>query len=479
MTSKEKEFDKFINDLTKDNSNINKRIIQNDCGEICILFIKQITDRIMLSNYIIKPIIEYCSSSKTNAGIEQLLNKAILADDCQIENGYGKVHENLLNGHTVILLSWESQFIIANIKKVEKKAISGPELTYTLRGPRDSFTENLDVNLSLIRYRIKDPNLKINMCKVGIRTNTKVAVIYIEDISNKSYVDDIIKRINSIETDGINESGELQAFLLNNSLNLFPQMGLVERSDSACGALLEGKVVVITEGSGIALVAPKVFGEFLQSCDDIYDNKYMGTFSKVIRFLSLNITYSLTPLYVAIVSFHNDILPGEYIITLATTRASVPFNAFTEALIVEFVTEALREALIRVPKQIGPAIGIVGAIIIGQAAIAAGIFSPLILIISSLSLLTSFVVPDYTIINPFRILKFLMLFVTGVFGLLGFTMGVCFIVTNIISSNSFSIPYFAPTAPFNLRDFVKSIFYSKSLSTRRPNFLKTKDKTRK
>jgi spore germination protein KA len=479
MTSKEKEFDKFINDLTKDNSNINKRIIQNDCGEICILFIKQITDRIMLSNYIIKPIIEYCSSSKTNAGIEQLLNKAILADDCQIENGYGKVHENLLNGHTVILLSWESQFIIANIKKVEKKAISGPELTYTLRGPRDSFTENLDVNLSLIRYRIKDPNLKINMCKVGIRTNTKVAVIYIEDISNKSYVDDIIKRINSIETDGINESGELQAFLLNNSLNLFPQMGLVERSDSACGALLEGKVVVITEGSGIALVAPKVFGEFLQSCDDIYDNKYMGTFSKVIRFLSLNITYSLTPLYVAIVSFHNDILPGEYIITLATTRASVPFNAFTEALIVEFVTEALREALIRVPKQIGPAIGIVGAIIIGQAAIAAGIFSPLILIISSLSLLTSFVVPDYTIINPFRILKFLMLFVTGVFGLLGFTMGVCFIVTNIISSNSFSIPYFAPTAPFNLRDFVKSIFYSKSLSTRRPNFLKTKDNTRK
>jgi spore germination protein KA/spore germination protein len=433
----------------------------------------------MLSNYIIKPITEYCSINKAILTAQDVISKVIYTDDCRVESGYDKILENILDGLTVILFNHDRNYIVANIKKIEKRAVESPELTYTLRGPKDSFTENLDTNLSLIRYRIKDPNLKIEICEVGKRTKTRIAVTYIKDIANSDYVNDALQRIKKIEIDGFVESGELQAFLLNNNLNLFPQTGIAERSDRACTALLEGKVVIVVEGSGLALVAPKTFGEFLSSCEDGYDNKYMGAFSKIIRVASILMSFTLTSLYVAIVSFHSDIFPGEYIITLATSKSGVPFNAFTEALIVEFVTEILREALIRVPKQIGPAVGIVGAIIIGQAAIAAGIFSPLILIISSLSLLTSFVAPDYTIVNPLRILKFLMLLVTGIFGLLGFTLGLSFIVTNIISTNSFGIPYFAPYAPYNGYDFTRRIFYNKTITPKRPNFLRTKDNKRK
>lgn len=474
-----KEFQITIDHLAKNNQDINVRILKNNCSEVRILFLKQLTDRTMLSDYIIKPLVGYCSVSKLPLRAEEIMNQVIFSDHACLESDYEKVQENVLNGFTVILFSHDASYIAVNNKRVEKRAVEGPELTFTLRGPRDSFTENLDTNLSLIRYRIKDPNLTINMCQAGRRTKTRIAVAYIKDIANDSCVHEILKRINEIDIDGFIESGELQAFLLDNKLSLFPQMGIAERSDMACGALLEGKVVVICEGSGIVLIAPKTFGEFLTSCDDFYDNKYMGTFSKIIRAISIIFSFTLTPLYVAIVSFHSDILPGEYIITLASTRSGVPFNAYTEAMIVEFIIEALREALLRVPKQIGPAVGIVGAIIIGQAAIAAGIFSPLILIISSLSLLTSFVAPDYTIVNPIRILKFLMLGVTGIFGLLGFTMGLSFIATNIISTNSFGVPYLAPYSPFNRYDFTRSIFYSKTFASKRPHFLRTKDKKRK
>lgn len=478
MQTKKNKYKEIIDRILVDGQDITKRAINTNQGEIYILFIKQLTDRVMLSNYIIRPITQYIKNNITLLKTEDVIRKVILTDDCWVEDAEEKIIDNILNGMTVVLLPNEKDFIVSNIRKVEKKQIDNPELTYTIRGPRDSFTENLDTNLSLIRYRIKDPNYRVKIMLVGKRTKTRVAVSYIDDIVNDRYLNEIIDRIEKIETDGIIESGELQAFLLNDKLNLFPQMGLVERSDMACAALLEGKVVVLTEGSGIGLIAPKLFSEFLTSCDDLYDNKFMGTLSKFIRIISIIMTITLSSLYVAVISFHSDILPGEYIITLASSRATVPFNAFTETLIVEFVIEILREALIRVPKQIGSAVGIVGAIVIGQAAVAAGIFSPLILIISALTLLTSFVAPDYTIVNPLRILKFLMLILTGSFGLLGFTVGISFITTMVISSNSFGVPFFAPFGPYNWYDFTRTIFYNKTIAPKRPNFLRLKDDTR-
>jgi spore germination protein KA/spore germination protein len=217
----------------------------------------------------------------------------------------------------------------------------------------------------------------------------------------------------------------------------------------ACGALLEGKVVILLDGDPWALVAPKVFSEYLWACDDFYLNKITGTFLRILRVIALNLSFIVSAVYVAVVSYHNDVLPGPYMIAIAQARAKVPFNALLEVLIIENIAELIRESLIRVPTKIGTAIGIVGAIIIGQAAVAAGVFSPLLLIVVSLSLIASFVPSDYTLVDAFRVLKFVLILATGLFGFFGFTVVILFILSQLVSLNTFGVPYMAPLAPFN------------------------------
>ena len=305
-----------------------------------------------------------------------------------------------------------------------------------------------------------------------------VAVAFIEEIANDTVVQEVQKRIEGIDVDGIGESGELQAFLLNNKLQLFPQIGLIERSDMAFHSLLEGKVLVLVDGSGIALLAPKTFSEFFYSCDDRFDNKFFGMFTRILRYAAIIIALTASSLFVALTSFHTDVLPVKYAISFSEMRSNVPVNALIGALSLEFIMELLREALLRVPKQIGSAIGIVGAIVIGSAAISAGIFSPLLLIIVSTSLLASFVIPDYSLVTPFRILKFILLLFTGMLGFFGFTIFMTFILAELVSLNSFGVPYMAPWAPFNFHDFTRTLIDGSTIDSKRPNYLRTKDKTK-
>lgn len=462
--------------IKKENINTSNRVVNFKGGEISILYIKELTDRAMLSEQVIKPLI--ISSSVINLTPERVYKSIIFADDCSIDVDISKITQYLLDGMTILLFSNTNEYLVVNLKKVMQRAIPTPHITYTLRGPQDCFIENLDSNLSLLRYRLKDANLKIDILEVGERTKTKIAVAYINDITKDSYVKEIKKRINKINIDGIIESGELQAFLLNKKANLFPQMGIVERSDMACGALLEGKVITLVEGSGVALVSPKILLEFIWTCEDFYDNKYLSLFLHILRVSALVLSFTISSIYVAIVSFHNDMLPSNYIIAIAQARSKVPFNALIEVLLIEFIVELLREALLRVPNKIGTAIGIVGAIIIGEAAISAGIFSPLLLIVVSTSLISSFVTPDYTLANPFRLIKFLLILVTGLFGFYGFILGIILVVAHLVSINTFGVAYMAPVTPFNLKDFVKSYFYSKPIAPKRPNYLNLKDDTR-
>jgi spore germination protein KA/spore germination protein len=325
---------------------------------------------------------------------------------------------------------------------------------------------------------VKDPKLRVKQLKVGRRTKTDVAVFYIEDIANENVVSTIQKRIEAIDVDAIGESGELEVFLQNSKWSLFPQMGVVERSDMACHLLTEGKVLILVDGSGLALSAPKVFAEFFHSCDDRYDNMFFGLMMRLLRYMSLFIVLTASSYFVAVSSFHIDALPSQYTLDLAQMRTKVPLPPILSALMLEFIVELLREALLRVPKQIGSAVGIVSAIVIGQASIAAGIFSPLLLIIVSLSLLASFVMPDYTLINPFRILKIAALISTSIFGFYGLILFLCLLLSSLTSMDSFGVPYLAPFAPFNLYDFLRSLMFNVSFSPLRHKYNRNKDNTR-
>lgn len=470
-----KKYEKILNELQQKNIGLAQRKIAFTGGEVTALYIRQLTDRDALSIQVLKPLIQY---EKLSINAQKAQNGIIYAEDCSPEQDEKLIETHLLAGKTVLLFSNDPEYLVINLKKVVRRDIPGPDINYSIRGPKDCFIEDLDSNISLIRYRIKDEKLKIELLEVGERTKTRVAVIYMADIANDVCVNEIKKRINGIKVDGFVESGELQAFILNKKTNLFPQTGIVERSDAACGALLEGKVITLVEGSGLGLIAPKVLSEFLWSEDDIYDNKYFGLFKRILRVLTLLLSLTVSSLYVAIISFHNDALPSDYIIALAQMRSRVPFNALVEVLLLELSAELLRDTLLRVPHRISSAISIMGTIIMGTAAIAAGIFSPLLLIVVALSLISSFVMPDYTLSNPFRLLKFLLILASGTFGLYGFSLMMTLIMANLVSINSFGVPYMAPFAPYIHQDAKKSFFYNKSMAPRRPFYLRTKDKFR-
>lgn len=475
MKKKNKFMDK-IKEFSQDNLGISIRKITVNSVEVFILYIQQLTDKESLATNIIKPILQ--NGREDILTIDKIVNSVIYIDDISIDQDENMIIDYVLRGKSIILMSNDDKYIVANTLKIEKRGIQPPEIDTTLRGPKDSFSENYDDNISLIRYRIKDSALRIENYSIGRRTKTNVAVIYIKNIANEEYVDHIKKRLQDIDVDGVFESGYIQKFISNNTFDLFPQTGIVERSDTACENIIEGKVCIIVEGSNLAIVAPKTFIEFLDAGDDHFDNIYLGIFSKVLRILSLLISLTLSSLYVALVSFHPDILPSKYILALATSRGTVPFNALLEATLMEFSAEILREGSIRLPKQIGPTIGIVGTIVIGQAAVTAGLVSPLMVIIVALSIMGSFVSGDYTIMNPIRILKFVLIFMTGIFGLFGFVMGITIITINLCSQTSFGIPYVAPISPFNFKDLKNFVFSDITLTKTRPDFLKPKDKTR-
>lgn len=472
-----KDFYRFTKALEEQSRGYKVRTIPFCDGVLKVFCVLQLTDRDMLTKSVIRPLVLHCKTETINARIAA--QSVLFADDFTIEKDTSMINTHILNGMAVVLFSNDNEYIVINLKKVQHRSIPSPQLAYTMRGPQDCFTENLDINLSLIRYRLKDKNAKYDFLEVGKRTKTRVAVIYSADIANADVVENVKNKIKSIDVDGIEESGELQAFLANGKYQLFPNTGLVERSDLSCQCVLEGKVLVMVDGSPIGLIAPKVFVEFLESSDDRYDNKFFGAMARALRYLAIMLSFTSTSVLVAITSFHTDVLPSSYAILLAQMRAKVPFTALMGALIVEIILELLREALIRIPKQIGTAIGIVGAIVIGEAAISAGLFSQLMLIVSSVSMLSSFAIPDYSIMNVFRVLKFMLILATGFFGFLGFTVFVLVVLMQMVSHNSFGVPYMSPVAPFNLYDFLRTLMYSTTTSPKRPNYLNTNDKYRK
>lgn len=468
-------------DGIKQDKTILVREIKIGINHVTILFLKQIIDTEKLSLYVITPLLERLRTEYENKrltaedafyGVIETEDNLLLNINSKDSTVMSKIHDS----YVCILFNDTVSYVAINLKNIAKKGVAPPELGDSLTAPKDAFTENLEINLSLLRYRIKDENLVIDNMAVGRRTMTMVSVCYIRDIANDKYVKSVIDKINKIDVDGIVASGQLALFLQDNKYSLFPQSGIVERSDTAAFELLRGKILVMVEGSGIAIITPKVFVEFLIANDDQYENLFFASFSKLLRIFAVFLSLVVTPLYIALVTYSTEILPAEYILTLAQGRVSIVFSAVVEVLIVEILIEVLKEALVRVPKSIGAAVGLVGATVIGQVAVSVGIFSPLLLLLASLSLLTSFIAPDYSIVTPLRIIKFVLIFLTGVTGFFGLLAGIFWVVCVIAGNKSNTVPYLAPFAPFNMFDVVKDFFSNQTTGRHRPDYLRPKDK---
>ncbi|HHY42719.1 MAG TPA: spore germination protein [Thermoanaerobacterales bacterium] len=399
--------------------------------------------------------------------------------EVRIVNDMTKVVENILSGQAVLLIEGTPQAIVSSVRQMEDRSVEEPQSEPLVRGPRDGFVESLRINTTLIRRRLKTSRLKMEIFKVGTLSRTDVAVIYIDGIANNKIVDEVKRRIKRIEIDGVLESSYLEEFIEDDPSSIFPQVNTTERPDRMCACLLEGRVGILVDNTPICLIVPATFLQFLQSPEDYYNRFPYATFTRILRFVTMNIALLLPSAYIAVLTFHQEMLPTPLLISIAGQREGVPFPAFLEAIMMEMVFEFLREAGVRLPRPIGQAVSIVGALVIGQAAVSAGLVTSAMVMVVSLTAIASFTIPTISGSYAVRILRFPMMVLAASFGLFGIMVGLMAILIHVCTLRSFGVPYITPLAPFSSSDFKDSFIRMPWWAMiRRPKFMGLQDSKR-
>ncbi|CAG7646890.1 spore germination protein [Paenibacillus allorhizosphaerae] len=358
----------------------------------------------------------------------------------------------ILSGSTVILPDGWALGLAANTQGGEHRSVEEPSSQSVVRGPREGFTEQINTNTALIRRKIKDPNLWLETMTIGRITQTEVALMYINGIVNDKLVEEARIRLGRIDIDGILESGNIEELIQDETYTPFPTLYNSERPDVIASGLMEGRIAILVDGTPFVLMAPALFTQFYQSAEDYYQRADFATLLRILRYVCFFISLLAPALYIAITTFHQELLPSSLLFSLAAQREGIPFPAFVEALLMETTFEILREAGVRLPKTVGQAVSIVGALVIGQAAVEAGLVSPAMVIVVAITAISNFVIPSFNMGISIRILRFLLMLFGATFGLFGITVGLIGIVQHLCSIRSFGVPYMSPMAPFISED---------------------------
>ncbi len=376
------------------------------------------------------------------------LKTSILCSSSAVEGSdYETLYNLILTGNTVVLLDGYDKFLALDTYGPKGRNISEPTSQTIIRGPKEAFTEKIDLNISQIRRRIKDKSVKIERMTIGTITKTGVAVIYLENIAKTEIINEIKSRLSQINIDGILDSGYIEELIKDDRNSVFPTLLNSEKPDSVVAGLLEGKVAIMVDGSPFVLTAPALFVDFLQVSEDYYHHYIISSMTRIFRVISLFLTLLVPATYIALTTFHHEMIPTTLLVSIAAQREGVPFPAFAEAILMELVFEILREAGIRMPRAIGSAISIVGALVLGQAAVQAGIISALLVIIVSITAIASFAIPNYSMSNAIRYLRFVLMILAASFGLYGVFIGLIILTLHLSKLKSIGVPYLAPIAP--------------------------------
>ncbi|MBT2740673.1 spore germination protein [Bacillus sp. ISL-77] len=389
---------------------------------------------------------------------------------------FQKLFFHLLSGDSILFIDGYSQAISISLRHWADRGVQEPSSQTVVRGPKDGFTETLRKNTALIRRRIKDPNLWIETQQIGTKTQTDVAIMYLKGVANDKTVAEVQSRLNRISIDAILESSYIEELIQDKTYTPFPTVYNTERPDAVAAAILEGRIAILVDGTPFVLVVPALFVHFLQASEDYYQRADIATLIRLLRYISFFLALLTPSLFIAVTTFHQEMLPTQLLISLASQREGVPFPALVEALMMELTFEVLREAGVRLPRAVGSSISIVGALVIGQAAVEAGIISASMVIIVSLTAISSFVSPNFNMSISVRILRFLFMLLAASFGLVGIILGLIVMVLHLNSLRSFGVPYLAPFAPFILKDQKDSIIRMPHWSLfSRPRLISQKD----
>lgn len=367
--------------------------------------------------------------------------------EIKMVNDYRTLFHALLSGDTVVLMNGSAEGLIAGTKGWKDRGVTETSAENVVRGPREAFSESLRTNTSMIRRKIKDPNLWLESMQIGRVTQTDVGMMYINGIANPEIVQEVRDRLRRIDVDSILESGYIEEFIQDTTFTPFPTIYNSERPDVIAAELLEGKVAILVDGTPFVLIVPALLVSFLHASEDYYQRWDISSFLRILRYLSIFISLLGPSLYIAITTFHQEMLPTQLLFGLAAQREQIPFPAFVEAVLMELTFEILREAGVRLPKNIGSAISIVGTLVIGQAAVEAGIISAAMVIVVAITAISSFVLPSFNMSIAFRMLRFPLMALAGSFGLFGIFVGIMALILHLCSLRSFGVPYLTSLAP--------------------------------
>lgn len=374
---------------------------------------------------------------------DYLCKKYITMSNTEIETDINKAVEEIKRGKTVILVEGYSNFIIVDTAEGIYRSVTDPQNEISTRGPRDGFIESLETNISILRRRIKDKNLVIENFTVGRRSQTDLAIMYIDDIVDKNLLKDIRDRITSIDVDTVTGTANIEQYIEKHTYSIFPQIFYTERPDRVQANLMEGKIAILLEGSPIGLTVPTLFVEFFETVEDYYNRTLVGSFSRIIRYIAAIIILTFPGIYITIIKFNSELIPSTFIQSIIEARKGLALTPFMSLLSMNLVIEFLREGGLRLPSKIGQTISVVGGIIIGDAALKAKMVSSTTLLVLGITTVASFLIPNYEMALSVRILNYPAIILANWLGMLGVAMSVFFIIAYLCSLDSFGVPYFS------------------------------------
>ncbi|GAA5416590.1 spore germination protein A1 [Paraliobacillus ryukyuensis] len=435
-----------------------------------LFYYSSIVNSDKIEQAIVRPLLEHDGETYENV----LTNESF-----KIIDTLEQVIDHINSGKVVIFSEGEAVAYSLDVAQFQHRNVSPSANESVVRGPQEAFTESLHVNISLIRKQIRDKQLITTASTVGKRSKQDVTLIYIADLVNKEVLQDVEERLRDINTDNVRNVELLEQFLEERPYSIFPSIYYTERPDNAAAYIEDGHIVLLMDSSSACLILPVTFFTFFQSPEDRYSRFMFGNFSRIVRIIGFYLTTMISATYVALANYHSEMIPLDLMLAITSSRERVPFPLIIEVLIMEVAFELIREAGIRIPSALGPTIGIVGALILGQAAVEANIISPIIVIVSALSGLTSFAISDVSLNYTVRITRFMFIIAAGFMGMLTLMGALLLWIMYAASLKSFGVPYLSPVAP-TFRS-PKDTIFRKAIRNEhfRPGQLRPKDMRKK
>ncbi|OYD06274.1 spore germination protein [Paludifilum halophilum] len=429
---------------------------KNSDFRVAVVYMEGIVDEKVLNQWVMKTLMidsgEFDQKISKEEALELIKKSALSVGNVESHRSWNQMIDALLNGQAIVLGEGWSEAISGDTTGGETKPITEPQSQTVVRGPKDSFTETLQTNLGLIRRRLKTPNLWVENTNCGKISRTKVSMVYIKGLANEELLNTVRKRLEKIEIDGILESGYIEEFIQDKAWTPFPTVFSTERPDIVSGNLLEGRVAILVDNTPFALVVPTTFFQFFQSVEDYYQRFDIATFTRLIRYFSYLVSLVTPAIYIALTSFHPEMIPTPLLIKLIGQRKEIPFPALVEALAMEFSFEVIREAGVRAPRVLSGAVTIVGAIVLGETVVRAGLATPSMVIVVAITAIASFASASFPISISARLIRFLLMLLGAFFGLFGILLAMILLIAHMNTLYSFGTPYLAPFAPLIVND---------------------------